>query len=74
MRNNEHKITACLDMYFRGMSLRKIQEHLHTFFPHNCSHMTILRWIRKYCSQIGDYIDTLNLKTGIELMSDEMEY
>lgn len=74
MRNNEHKVTACLDMYFRGMSLRKIQEHLQAFTQHNSSHMTILRWIRKYCSQIGEFTNTLNLNVGHELMSDEMEY
>lgn len=74
MRNSEHKITACLDMYFRGMSLRKIQEHLQAFTPHNSSHMTILRWIRKYSNQIGKFTDSLNLNVGQELMSDEMEY
>ena len=74
MRNNSKKITLCLDLFFRGMSLRKIQEHLQAFYPSNSSHMTILRWIRKYCLMISKFTNNLKIKSGIELMSDEMEY
>lgn len=28
MKNHENKITSCINMYYAGMSLRKIQEHL----------------------------------------------
>ena len=41
MKNHENKITACLDMYYSGMSLRKIQSHLQMFAPHNCHFSTI---------------------------------
>lgn len=74
MRNHEKKITLCLDLFYRGVSLRKIQEHLKAFYLHNSSHMTILRWIRKYSLMIAEYTDSLQIKSGIELMSDEMEY
>lgn len=74
MRNTPHKITMCLDMYFRGMSLRKIQEHLQAFYPHNSSHQTILNWIRKYCIMIGNYTDNLQIKTSTQISLDEMEY
>ncbi len=73
MRNNPQKITQAMHMYFSGMSLRKSQEHLGIFYNHNASHMSILRWIQKYMTQIGKFTDTLNLKVGHELMSDEME-
>lgn len=36
MKNHEDKITACMNMYYAGMSLRKIQEHL------QISHLKIL--------------------------------
>ncbi len=74
MRNTEHKVTACLDMYFNGMSLRKIQEHLRTFFPHNCSHTTILKWVRKYSEQISKYTDTLKVDISPSIEVDEMEF
>jgi len=74
MRNHEKKITLCLDLYFKGISLRKIQEHLQAFYPQNSSHVAIYDWIIKYPLIISKLTDTLKVNTGTELMSDEMEY
>ena len=74
MRNNPEKITFCLDAYFRGMSLRKLQENLQIFQVHNSHYSTILRWIQKYCKQIGNFTDNLKLNVGNEMQVDEMEY
>ncbi len=73
MRNHPQKITLCMDLFFRGVSLRKTQEHLQAFYPHNSSHMTIYRWMVKYSNMITKYTDTLKPNVGRELMSDEME-
>jgi putative transposase len=74
MRNSPQKITLSIDLFFRGVSTRKIQEHLQAFYPHNVDHSTILRWIRKYSLIISEFTDKLKIDSGIELMSDEMEY
>ena len=74
MRNNPKKITLAIDLFYRGISLRKTQEHLGAFLPHNSSHMSILRWVRRYSLMIGNYTDKLQINSGNELMSDEMEY
>ena len=74
MKNTPQKITLCMDLFFRGVSLRKVQEHLQAFYPHNSSHMTILRWVRKYSVMISKYTNNLKLKVGVELQVDEMEY
>ena len=74
MRNNAEKITACLDMYYKGMSLRKIQSFLKTYYPHNASHMTILRWLRKYSEMIGNYTDKLEINNSNCITFDEIEY
>ena len=74
MKNSSNKVTLCLDLFFKGVSSRKIQEHLQMFYPHNSSHMTIYRWIVKYSSMIGKYTDKLKLNVGNELQIDEMEY
>ncbi len=74
MRNTPLKITMCIDMYFRGISLRKIQEHLQAFTDHNSSHQAILNWIRKYCPLIANFTDKLEIKTSTQLTFDEMEY
>ncbi|MEK6952626.1 MAG: hypothetical protein AABX29_06440, partial [Nanoarchaeota archaeon] len=61
-------------LYFSGTSLRKTQEHLSVFNNHNCSYVTVLKWVRKYARLVSNFTDKLNLKVGEELMSDEMEY
>ncbi len=74
MKNHEDKITSCMNMYYAGMSLRKIQEHLQMFAPKNSHYSTIYRWIVKYANMIITLTDNLQVQSGIELMSDEMEY
>lgn len=75
MRNNEHKVTACMDMYYSGMSLRKIQAHLKMFYPKNAHYSSVYRWIVKYSELMSKVTDNLQIdKGGQELMSDEMEY
>lgn len=74
MRNAPQKITLCLDLFFRGVSTRKVQEHLQAFYPHNASHKSIYKWIVKYARQISSFTDSLNLHVGREIQVDEMEY
>jgi putative transposase len=74
MRNNPEKITFCLDAYFRGMSLRKLQENLEIFQGKNSHYSTILRWIQKYCKQIGEFTDKLKLNISPSIQLDEMEF
>jgi transposase-like protein len=74
MRNDPRKITASIDLYYRGMSLRKAQEHLGVFYEHNASHQTILNWIRKYARMIGKFVDGLELKNSSQLTFDEIEF
>jgi len=74
MRNSPQKITLCLNLYFSGVSLRKIQEHLKAFQPHNSSHEAIHSWIEKYPKVIGSFTDNLPVNSGSEIQVDEMEY
>jgi len=74
MKNHENKITSCMNMYYAGMSLRKIQEHLQMFAPKNSHYSTIYRWIVKYAKMISTLTDNIQIKSGKELMSNEMEY
>lgn len=74
MRNSSHKITLCLDLFFRGVSTRKVQEHLQAFYPANSSHKSIYKWVVKYSNVMSDYTDNLKLNVGKEIQLDEMEY
>jgi len=74
MRNHPKKITASIDLFFNGLSTRKVQAHLKAFFPHNCTNMTVYNWIIKYSKKISKFSDGLELKVGSELQIDEQSY
>ncbi len=74
MKNNPLKVTLCLDLFYRGISTRKVEEHLSSFYPQNSSHKSIYKWIIKYSKMISTFTDNLKLKVGKELQVDEMEY
>ncbi len=74
MRNNPKKITLSIDLFYRGVSTRKVQEHLRAFYPHNASHKSIYKWIVKYSKIISQFTDKLKLQVGEEIQIDEMEY
>jgi len=74
MRNAPQKITCAVDLFYRGVSTRKVQEHFKAFYPHNSDHTSILRWIRKYSLMISKFTDKLKLSVGAEVQIDEVEY
>jgi len=74
MRNNPKKITCALDLFFRGLSTRGVQEHFKAFFPHNSDHSTILRWVRRFSLKIANYTDNLKINTGSYIEVDELEF
>lgn len=74
MKNSPQKITLCLDLFYRGVSTRKIQEHLRAFYPHNSSWVSIYKWVIKYSKTISNFTDNLKLSVGKELQVDEMQY
>jgi len=74
MRNTPTKITQSVDMFYRGVSTRKTQEHLAIFHPHNASHMSVYNWVIKYAKMISKFTDSLKLQVGSEIQIDEIEY
>ena len=41
MRNHPKKITCAIDLFYRGVSTRKVQEHFQAFYPHNSSNVSV---------------------------------
>src|SRR3990167_5466448 len=74
MRNKEQLITQCTDMYYSGMSFRKIADHLVRFFPKGVHYSTIYRWIMKYVPIMSNFTEKQNIKAGWQLQGDEVEY
>jgi transposase-like protein/IS1 family transposase len=73
MRNNPTKITQSIDLFYRGVSTRKVQEHLGVFYPHNSSNVSIYNWVVKYSKMISNFTNRLKLNVGQEVQVDEME-
>jgi len=74
MRNNAQKITASIDLFFNGLSTRKVQAHLKAFFPHNASNVSVYNWVIKYSKKITKFTDGLKLEVGAELQIDEQSH
>ena len=74
MRNQNKMITLCIDLYYSGMSFRKVKEHLEKFYPSVVGASTIYRWILKYIPMMDNFTDKQKIKAGWQLQGDEVEY
>jgi len=74
MRTNPKAVLVALDLYFKGISLRKIQDHLKQFEQTNVSFVAVYKWIRKYVALMENYAKTLQpqLLSGV-WHADEMK-
>ncbi|MBU0466165.1 MAG: DDE-type integrase/transposase/recombinase [Nanoarchaeota archaeon] len=73
MRNTPQKISQSIDLFYRGVSTRKAQEHLAIFHPHNASNVSIYKWVVKYSKMISKFTNKLKVTVGGEVQVDEME-
>jgi len=71
MRANPHAITVALDLYFKGVSLRKIVDHLNQFEQIKVSHVAVLKWIQKYVKVMRDYVDAMKPELSRVFHADE---
>ena len=74
MRNTPQKISQSIDLFYRGVSTRKVQEHLSVFHPHNASNVSIYKWVVKYGKMISAYTNKLSADVGAEVQVDEVEF
>jgi transposase-like protein len=65
-------ICVTLDLYFKGMSLRKICDHFEQFYDLKVVHTTVLRWIEKYVEIMTKYVSQFKPKLGSVWQVDEM--
>lgn len=58
-RKAETKLIALtMDLYFKGLSLRKITDTIYQFYGVKVNHVTISRWINTFMGKIKEYTDT----------------
>ncbi|OPY37071.1 MAG: Integrase core domain protein [Methanoregula sp. PtaU1.Bin051] len=64
-------ITLTLDLYFKGVSLRKITDHIQQFHDKKVCQTTPMRWIKKYTCLLGKYAEKYQAEVGNIWHSDE---
>jgi len=73
MKFNPKVVTLALDLYFKGISLRKIRDHLTQFYDVKINHKTIHNWLKKYSKIINDYVNQLEPNLSEVWNTDEMK-
>jgi len=71
MKHQALTIVSALDLYFRGISLRQVTQHLQSTFGIDVSYGTIYNWIRKYVELVHDYTKGLKAITSERWNADE---
>lgn len=72
LKANPKIICLTLDLYFKGVSLRKICDHLKQFYNLKVVHTTLLKWIEKYIKIMDKYVSQFRPKLGTIWHADEM--
>lgn len=72
MRNKPKVVTLALDLYFKGISYRKVVDHLKQFYGITVSHVAIIKWVKKYTQLMKRYVDSLMPQTSGIWHTDEM--
>jgi len=62
MKGNARSIVASIDLYFKGLSLSKIQDHLRAFYGVKVTRPAILSWIHGYVKLLDSYLSKLHPK------------
>jgi transposase-like protein len=72
-RYDPEVIVVTLDLYFKGLSLRKISDHLKQFKGLEMPHQTVWYLIDKYVKTLNQYVSTLTPQLSGKWHEDEMK-
>lgn len=73
IKGGEKITTLMLDLYFKGISLRKISDHIKQFYDIEINPSNVLRRIQKYSKVINEYVKTLKPELSETWHTDEMK-
>lgn len=66
-------ISITLDLYFKGVSLRKIADHLRQFYELTVDHSAVRRWIKFYSKVLDEYVSQFEPQLSNSWDTDEMK-
>lgn len=70
-RADPEKIALALDLYYRGLSIRKVAEHFQQVHNLDVSHMTVYRWIEQYSRLASEWMNKQEIHTSERWHYDE---
>jgi transposase-like protein len=73
LKGNPLAVTATADLYFKGLSLRMIEDHMNRIYGLNVSYPTIHRWIRRVIKNMKTLEKEHSLSVGKRWHIDETE-
>jgi putative transposase len=73
MRAPTHIIVASLNLYFDGLSVRKVAKQVSEIFGEEYSQVTVWNWIQKYSKMVASYVETLQPSLSGKYHHDETE-
>lgn len=71
LKGNVKIAMLVIDLYMKGFSLRKIQDHLLQFYGLEIHHETARRWILRFTKRMNDYVSQFKPETGKTWHADE---
>lgn len=71
LKTETYAVTLALDLYYKGLSLRKITDHLKQFYNIQVHYTTVFKWIKKYIELIGGYLKDIPVGASERWRADE---
>jgi transposase-like protein len=71
MRTKARVVACALDLFFRGLSLRQVQQHLEDLYGVKVTHSTIYNWLRKYVTIVSEFVKSDQVRTSERWHADE---
>jgi len=59
MRIESRIISTSIDLYYEGLSVRKVQTQIAKIFGVHVSQTTVWKWLMKYSSLVSEFVETL---------------
>ena len=67
-----HEKGAAVDMYFDGLSYRRVARNMEQYFGRETNPATVYRWVRELTGTADDVLRPMKVDTGREWVADEM--
>ena len=71
MKTPANQVSAALDMYYKGLSLNEIREHLQSEYQNTPSSSTVFQWVEKYTDKAVEECSKHQPKVGDTWVADE---